>query len=115
MAGHIKGVTENARPQVPWPFHSSSPVHVVLLQDQAPWVPYLSIVCILAIIASFCSGPGRTPSCTVPGLGNGEKGQISPAVVGNLGSRKKPSLIGERVCPCLPLGLTKVQQAVFIL
>ncbi|XP_021066686.1 solute carrier family 2, facilitated glucose transporter member 9 isoform X1 [Mus pahari] len=31
------------------------------LQDQAPWVPYLSIVCILAIIASFCSGPGGIP------------------------------------------------------
>uniref|UniRef100_A0A8C0XD42 Major facilitator superfamily (MFS) profile domain-containing protein n=1 Tax=Castor canadensis TaxID=51338 RepID=A0A8C0XD42_CASCN len=31
------------------------------LQDRAPWVPYLSIVCILAIIASFCSGPGGIP------------------------------------------------------
>uniref|UniRef100_A0A3Q2H7E0 Solute carrier family 2 member 9 n=1 Tax=Equus caballus TaxID=9796 RepID=A0A3Q2H7E0_HORSE len=31
------------------------------LQDHAPWVPYLSIVCILAIIASFCSGPGGIP------------------------------------------------------
>ncbi|XP_034364237.1 solute carrier family 2, facilitated glucose transporter member 9 isoform X1 [Arvicanthis niloticus] len=31
------------------------------LQDQAPWIPYLSIVCILAIIASFCSGPGGIP------------------------------------------------------
>ncbi|KAL1790426.1 solute carrier family 2, facilitated glucose transporter member 9 isoform X1 [Sigmodon hispidus] len=31
------------------------------LQDQAPWVPYLSIVCILATIASFCSGPGGIP------------------------------------------------------
>lgn len=30
-------------------------------QDHAPWIPYLSIVCILAIIASFCSGPGRAP------------------------------------------------------
>ncbi|XP_026311426.1 solute carrier family 2, facilitated glucose transporter member 9 isoform X2 [Piliocolobus tephrosceles] len=27
------------------------------LQDHGPWVPYLSIVGILAIIASFCSGP----------------------------------------------------------
>ncbi|XP_034528016.1 solute carrier family 2, facilitated glucose transporter member 9 isoform X3 [Ailuropoda melanoleuca] len=27
------------------------------LQDHASWIPYLSIVCILAIIASFCSGP----------------------------------------------------------
>lgn len=34
-------------------------------QDHAPWIPYLSIVCILAIIASFCSGPGRaSPFCT---------------------------------------------------
>uniref|UniRef100_A0A2R8M9U9 Solute carrier family 2 member 9 n=1 Tax=Callithrix jacchus TaxID=9483 RepID=A0A2R8M9U9_CALJA len=31
------------------------------LQDRAHWVPYLSIVCILAIIASFCSGPGGIP------------------------------------------------------
>ncbi|KAF6372497.1 solute carrier family 2 member 9 [Rhinolophus ferrumequinum] len=31
------------------------------LQDHAPWVPYLSIACILAIIASFCSGPGGIP------------------------------------------------------
>ncbi|XP_048220177.1 solute carrier family 2, facilitated glucose transporter member 9 [Perognathus longimembris pacificus] len=31
------------------------------LQDRAPWVPYLSIVGILAIIASFCSGPGGIP------------------------------------------------------
>uniref|UniRef100_A0A8C0KEB9 Solute carrier family 2 member 9 n=1 Tax=Canis lupus dingo TaxID=286419 RepID=A0A8C0KEB9_CANLU len=30
-------------------------------QDHAPWIPYLSIVCILAIIASFCSGPGGIP------------------------------------------------------
>lgn len=30
-----------------------------LSQDHAPWIPYLSIVCILAIIASFCSGPGK--------------------------------------------------------
>uniref|UniRef100_A0A8C6ELF3 Solute carrier family 2 member 9 n=1 Tax=Microcebus murinus TaxID=30608 RepID=A0A8C6ELF3_MICMU len=31
------------------------------LQDHALWVPYLSILCILAIIASFCSGPGGIP------------------------------------------------------
>uniref|UniRef100_A0A6I8N003 Solute carrier family 2, facilitated glucose transporter member 5 n=1 Tax=Ornithorhynchus anatinus TaxID=9258 RepID=A0A6I8N003_ORNAN len=31
------------------------------LQDRAPWIPYLSIVCILVIIASFCSGPGGIP------------------------------------------------------
>ncbi|XP_004624725.1 solute carrier family 2, facilitated glucose transporter member 9 isoform X3 [Octodon degus] len=31
------------------------------LQDRAPWVPYLSIVCVLAVIASFCSGPGGIP------------------------------------------------------
>uniref|UniRef100_A0A2K6N296 Solute carrier family 2 member 9 n=1 Tax=Rhinopithecus bieti TaxID=61621 RepID=A0A2K6N296_RHIBE len=31
------------------------------LQDHGPWVPYLSIVGILAIIASFCSGPGKAP------------------------------------------------------
>lgn len=32
-----------------------------LSQDQASWIPYLSIFCILAIIASFCSGPGKAP------------------------------------------------------
>nr|XP_020847744.1 solute carrier family 2, facilitated glucose transporter member 9 [Phascolarctos cinereus] len=31
------------------------------LQDKAPWIPYLSIFCILSIIASFCSGPGGIP------------------------------------------------------
>ncbi|XP_077790658.1 solute carrier family 2, facilitated glucose transporter member 9 isoform X1 [Podarcis muralis] len=31
------------------------------LQDQAVWLRYLSIVCILAIIASFCIGPGGIP------------------------------------------------------
>uniref|UniRef100_A0A8C3YMZ5 Solute carrier family 2 member 9 n=1 Tax=Catagonus wagneri TaxID=51154 RepID=A0A8C3YMZ5_9CETA len=31
------------------------------LQDCAHWVPYLSIACILAIIAAFCSGPGGIP------------------------------------------------------
>uniref|UniRef100_A0A4X2LYV3 Solute carrier family 2 member 9 n=1 Tax=Vombatus ursinus TaxID=29139 RepID=A0A4X2LYV3_VOMUR len=31
------------------------------LQDKAPWIPYLSIICILSIIASFCSGPGGIP------------------------------------------------------
>ncbi|XP_037685324.1 solute carrier family 2, facilitated glucose transporter member 9 isoform X2 [Choloepus didactylus] len=31
------------------------------LQDHASWIPYLSIVCILAIIAAFCSGPGGIP------------------------------------------------------
>ncbi|XP_004715195.1 solute carrier family 2, facilitated glucose transporter member 9 [Echinops telfairi] len=31
------------------------------LQNRAIWIPYLSIVCILAIIASFCSGPGGIP------------------------------------------------------
>uniref|UniRef100_A0A2K5Z5P2 Solute carrier family 2 member 9 n=1 Tax=Mandrillus leucophaeus TaxID=9568 RepID=A0A2K5Z5P2_MANLE len=34
---------------------------MLTLQDRAPWVPYLSIVGILAIIASFCSGPGKAP------------------------------------------------------
>uniref|UniRef100_A0ACB8E749 Uncharacterized protein n=1 Tax=Sphaerodactylus townsendi TaxID=933632 RepID=A0ACB8E749_9SAUR len=29
------------------------------LQDQAEWLSYLSIFCILAIIASFCIGPGN--------------------------------------------------------
>lgn len=38
------------------------------LQDQAPWVPYLSIVCILAIIASFCSGPERPGHLLLPGV-----------------------------------------------
>ncbi|XP_060003334.1 solute carrier family 2, facilitated glucose transporter member 9 isoform X1 [Lagenorhynchus albirostris] len=31
------------------------------LQDHAAWIPYLSVVCILAIIAAFCSGPGGIP------------------------------------------------------
>uniref|UniRef100_A0A2K5J6T6 Uncharacterized protein n=1 Tax=Colobus angolensis palliatus TaxID=336983 RepID=A0A2K5J6T6_COLAP len=31
------------------------------LQDHGPWVPYLSIMGVLAIIASFCSGPGKAP------------------------------------------------------
>lgn len=30
-------------------------------QNQFPWMPYLSFGCILAIIASFCSGPGGIP------------------------------------------------------
>ncbi|XP_071982179.1 solute carrier family 2, facilitated glucose transporter member 9 [Engystomops pustulosus] len=30
-------------------------------QDRAPWVPYISIVCILGVIASFCIGPGGIP------------------------------------------------------
>ncbi|XP_026311425.1 solute carrier family 2, facilitated glucose transporter member 9 isoform X1 [Piliocolobus tephrosceles] len=41
------------------------------LQDHGPWVPYLSIVGILAIIASFCSGPGKAPlppHCPAQGL-----------------------------------------------
>uniref|UniRef100_A0A8D2I0I8 Solute carrier family 2 member 9 n=1 Tax=Urocitellus parryii TaxID=9999 RepID=A0A8D2I0I8_UROPR len=33
----------------------------LVLQDHAAWIPYLSIVCILAVIASFCSGPGGIP------------------------------------------------------
>ncbi|XP_066429376.1 solute carrier family 2, facilitated glucose transporter member 9 isoform X2 [Eleutherodactylus coqui] len=31
------------------------------LQDRAPWVPYISIICILGVIASFCIGPGGIP------------------------------------------------------
>nr|XP_020448175.1 solute carrier family 2, facilitated glucose transporter member 9 isoform X2 [Monopterus albus]XP_020448176.1 solute carrier family 2, facilitated glucose transporter member 9 isoform X2 [Monopterus albus]XP_020448178.1 solute carrier family 2, facilitated glucose transporter member 9 isoform X2 [Monopterus albus] len=30
-------------------------------QDSVSWMPYLSFVCILAVIASFCSGPGGIP------------------------------------------------------
>ncbi|XP_053314251.1 solute carrier family 2, facilitated glucose transporter member 9 isoform X2 [Spea bombifrons] len=30
-------------------------------QDYASWVPYISIVCILGVIASFCIGPGGIP------------------------------------------------------
>ncbi|CAN2388560.1 carbohydrate transport, partial [Pristimantis euphronides] len=33
----------------------------LIYQDRAPWVPYISIVCILAVIASFCIGPGGIP------------------------------------------------------
>nr|XP_046240442.1 solute carrier family 2, facilitated glucose transporter member 9 isoform X2 [Scatophagus argus] len=30
-------------------------------QASVPWMPYLSYICILAVIASFCSGPGGIP------------------------------------------------------
>uniref|UniRef100_A0A3B4ARX2 Major facilitator superfamily (MFS) profile domain-containing protein n=1 Tax=Periophthalmus magnuspinnatus TaxID=409849 RepID=A0A3B4ARX2_9GOBI len=30
-------------------------------QNSFPWMPYLSYICILAVIASFCSGPGGIP------------------------------------------------------
>ncbi|XP_071350503.1 solute carrier family 2, facilitated glucose transporter member 9 isoform X2 [Trachinotus anak] len=30
-------------------------------QDGVSWMPYLSYICILAVIASFCSGPGGIP------------------------------------------------------
>ncbi|XP_038151464.1 solute carrier family 2, facilitated glucose transporter member 9 isoform X2 [Cyprinodon tularosa] len=30
-------------------------------QDSASWMPYLSYICILAVIAGFCSGPGGIP------------------------------------------------------
>ncbi|XP_049430550.1 solute carrier family 2, facilitated glucose transporter member 9 [Epinephelus fuscoguttatus] len=30
-------------------------------QDSLSWMPYLSYICILAVIASFCSGPGGIP------------------------------------------------------
>ncbi|TWW61741.1 Solute carrier family 2, facilitated glucose transporter member 9, partial [Takifugu flavidus] len=29
-------------------------------QDRVSWMPYLSYICILAVIASFCSGPGKS-------------------------------------------------------
>ena len=32
----------------------------LLFQDSMSWMPYLSYVCILAVIASFCSGPGKS-------------------------------------------------------
>ncbi|XP_035486403.2 solute carrier family 2, facilitated glucose transporter member 9 isoform X3 [Scophthalmus maximus] len=31
------------------------------LQNSVSWMPYLSYMCILAVIASFCSGPGGIP------------------------------------------------------
>lgn len=31
------------------------------LQGRVTWMPYLSYICILAVIASFCSGPGGIP------------------------------------------------------
>ncbi|XP_075050763.1 solute carrier family 2, facilitated glucose transporter member 9 isoform X1 [Mixophyes fleayi] len=34
---------------------------LLTFQDQASWLPYLSIVCILAVIAAFCIGPGGIP------------------------------------------------------
>ncbi|XP_040015325.1 solute carrier family 2, facilitated glucose transporter member 9 isoform X2 [Xiphias gladius] len=30
-------------------------------QDSVSWMPYLSYICIMAVIASFCSGPGGIP------------------------------------------------------
>ncbi|XP_062271557.1 solute carrier family 2, facilitated glucose transporter member 9 [Scomber scombrus] len=30
-------------------------------QDSVSWMPYLSYICLLAVIASFCSGPGGIP------------------------------------------------------
>ncbi|KAK2862432.1 hypothetical protein Q5P01_001965 [Channa striata] len=30
-------------------------------QDRASWMPYVSYACIMAVIASFCSGPGGIP------------------------------------------------------
>ncbi|XP_061583822.1 solute carrier family 2, facilitated glucose transporter member 9 [Cololabis saira] len=30
-------------------------------QEKVPWMPYLSYICILAVIAAFCSGPGGIP------------------------------------------------------
>uniref|UniRef100_A0A8C5LRH1 Solute carrier family 2, facilitated glucose transporter member 5 n=1 Tax=Leptobrachium leishanense TaxID=445787 RepID=A0A8C5LRH1_9ANUR len=33
----------------------------LVFQHEAPWVPYISIVCILGVIASFCIGPGGIP------------------------------------------------------
>uniref|UniRef100_A0A674DV92 Solute carrier family 2, facilitated glucose transporter member 5 n=1 Tax=Salmo trutta TaxID=8032 RepID=A0A674DV92_SALTR len=32
-----------------------------VVSDQYSWMPYLSFTCILAVIASFCSGPGGIP------------------------------------------------------
>ncbi|XP_073504613.1 solute carrier family 2, facilitated glucose transporter member 9 isoform X2 [Phyllobates terribilis] len=37
-------------------------------QDRASWVPYISIVCILGVIASFCIGPGGIPFVLVAEL-----------------------------------------------
>ncbi|XP_048400937.2 solute carrier family 2, facilitated glucose transporter member 9 isoform X2 [Stegostoma tigrinum] len=31
------------------------------LQDTVSWMPYVSVICILAVIASFCIGPGGIP------------------------------------------------------
>ncbi|XP_048462318.1 solute carrier family 2, facilitated glucose transporter member 9 [Rhincodon typus] len=31
------------------------------LQDKVSWMPYVSVICILAVIASFCIGPGGIP------------------------------------------------------
>lgn len=31
------------------------------IKDRVYWMPYLSYICILAVIASFCSGPGKSP------------------------------------------------------
>ncbi|XP_004847345.1 solute carrier family 2, facilitated glucose transporter member 9 isoform X3 [Heterocephalus glaber] len=45
------------------------------LQDRAPWVPYLSIVCILAIIASFCSGPAFRDCSKIPEASSLQRGR----------------------------------------
>ncbi|KAM4710110.1 solute carrier family 2, facilitated glucose transporter member 9 isoform 2-T2 [Discoglossus pictus] len=34
---------------------------LLTFQHHASWIPYLSIVCILSVIASFCIGPGGIP------------------------------------------------------
>ncbi|XP_037831104.1 solute carrier family 2, facilitated glucose transporter member 9 isoform X1 [Kryptolebias marmoratus] len=40
-------------------------------QDSVSWMPYLSYVCILAVIAAFCSGPGEVADLCLPGVCGG--------------------------------------------
>lgn len=69
------------------------PPATALPQDRAPWVPYLSIVCILAIIASFCSGPGKAPG---PGLTATPRWWVLTVHMGSLQPRGGgPSLTGN--------------------
>ncbi|XP_069833513.1 solute carrier family 2, facilitated glucose transporter member 9-like [Dendropsophus ebraccatus] len=37
-------------------------------QDRAPWVPYISIACILGVIIAFCIGPGWLGNLWLPSV-----------------------------------------------
>ncbi|XP_072435606.1 solute carrier family 2, facilitated glucose transporter member 9 isoform X2 [Chiloscyllium punctatum] len=75
------------------------------LQNKVSWMPYVSLICILAVIASFCIGPGGIPFVltgemfdqssrsaafmvggTVLWISNFFVGLLFPVIQGNLGS-----------------------------